>query len=44
MKDKDTNIRVFISYSWSNTDVADQIEKDLSQLQIALQRDVSPSS
>jgi Tfp pilus assembly protein PilF len=40
MKDKNTQISLFISYSWSNTDVADQIEKDLSQLQIKLQRDV----
>ena len=40
MKDKSTQTSLFISYSWSNTDVADQIEKDLSQLQIKVQRDV----
>ena len=40
MTDKNTQISLFISYSWSNTDVANQIENDLSQLQINLQRDV----
>lgn len=40
MKDKNIQTSLFISYSWSNTDVADQIEKDLSQLQIKIQRDV----
>jgi tetratricopeptide (TPR) repeat protein len=34
------NIKIFISYSWSNMDVADEIEKDLSQLQLELVRDV----
>jgi len=40
MTKQSENIRIFVSYSWSNTDVADQIERDLSQLQINLVRDV----
>lgn len=40
MQKKDNQLRIFVSYSWSNTDIADQIEKDLSQFQIELERDV----
>ena len=40
MKSEDKITNIFISYSWANAVVADQIEKDLNQLQIAIQRDV----
>jgi len=40
MNKKTNTARIFISYSWNNTDVANQIEQDLNQLQIDLQRDV----
>lgn len=35
-----TNLKIFISYSWTNTNIADEIEKDLNQLQIDFVRDV----
>ena len=34
------NKNIFISYSWSDAKIADQIEKDFSRLQINLRRDV----
>lgn len=34
------NIRLFISYSWVNTNIANEIEEDLNQLQIDIVRDV----
>ena len=40
METDSSNVTIFISYSWANTDIADQVEKDLSQLQIILKRDV----
>ncbi len=40
MTNKEKNIRLFVSYSWNNTSVADEIEKDLNQLQIDFVRDV----
>ncbi|MEN8619611.1 TIR domain-containing protein [Shewanella baltica] len=37
---KKSKISIFISYSWSDTKVADEIESDLSQFQLSLVRDV----
>ncbi|WP_158971946.1 toll/interleukin-1 receptor domain-containing protein [Paraglaciecola sp. L3A3] len=35
-----SKISIFISYSWSDTKIADEIESDLSQFQLNLVRDV----
>lgn len=40
MKIPENNIKLFLSYSWKNTNIADEIEKDLNQLQIDFVRDV----
>lgn len=32
--------KIFISYTWANTDIANEIEKDLSQLQFTFVRDI----
>ncbi len=34
------NKNIFLSYSWSDMKIADQIEEDLSRLQLNLRRDV----
>ena len=40
MKNTKNSIRLFLSYSWNNRSIADEIENDLNQLQIDFVRDV----